>query len=146
MLIYFCTILPELCTSNIRNATKYNDINEDIHQQAVKILKLFESIFEDFRLQQLTAAIGAQKRSKQSLSSLVSESRKTQLLDTLISSRGTLLVVPNTLTDHWEVSEDDCVIRDFPTLCFKIVQLNLTLFRNRFGYMLTFPLVQTNHH
>lgn len=81
----------------------FNDVQSHVHQDAVNVLKQFETIFEEFRQQQLTAAIGAQKRSKQSLSTLVSESRKMQLLDTLLSSRATLLVVPHTLINHWEV-------------------------------------------
>ncbi len=66
----------------------------------------FEECYNDFRLAQLNSAMGKQKRSKLSLGSLISENKRQELLDTLLPSKGTLIVVPSTLMQHWEVSTE----------------------------------------
>lgn len=80
----------------------YYSPQHDVHKNAKYLLNHFENIFEQFRKQQIVAAISAQKRSKLSLGALISESRKIQLLDTLVSSKGTLLIVPHMLAEHWQ--------------------------------------------
>jgi len=86
------------------NALKYYPPENNIHKKAIEILKAFGNMFDDFLNQKMLAAMSvAQKRSKESLSALVAESKRIQLLDNLICSKGTLLVVPSTLVKHWEV-------------------------------------------
>ena len=87
-----------------RNAKLYNKPDTLIYKTAGSILRKFEDYFEDFRGRQLQSAINSSKRSKRSLGTLISQKKRKDLLHTLLPSKGTLLVVPSTLLQHWEVS------------------------------------------
>ena len=90
-----------------QNTMKYYSCEDIIYQRAQYILNESQSLLDKFQQRQLTAAFSvSQKRSKLSLSALVAESRRIQVLDTLIPSMGTLLIVPHTLVSHWKVSKD----------------------------------------
>ena len=82
----------------------YNLPETTIHTTADTMLGHFKEYYEEFRQVQVKSAISTQKRSKLSLGALISENKRQELLDTLLPSRGTLLIVPHTLVQHWEVS------------------------------------------
>jgi Transcription factor involved in chromatin remodeling, contains bromodomain len=98
----------EKFSSDIRriyqNAILYNPPDSIIHEKAQLLKVKMYAIFHEFREKQLMAAIGAAKRSNGTLASLIRQKKQTQLQETLLPSRGTLLVVPHTLVEHWVVS------------------------------------------
>jgi len=85
------------------NAKLYNSKDTLVHDRACFMTARFEIFYEEFRHRQLSSAISSQKRSRLSLGALISESKKEELLRTLLPSKGTLLVVPHNLIDHWLV-------------------------------------------
>jgi SNF2 family DNA or RNA helicase len=84
------------------NAKKFNAPTHYIHQMADYLLNELEVLFAVFKQSQLQAAIAAGKRTRSNLGTLISEKKRMDLHDNLISSSATLLVVPHTLLKHWE--------------------------------------------
>jgi hypothetical protein len=87
-----------------QNAILYNSPDSLVHQKAQLLKEKVHEFFHEFREKQLISAIGAAKRSNGTLGSLIQQKKQNELLDTLLPSRGTLLVVPHTLVEHWVVS------------------------------------------
>ena len=86
----------------------YYDNDSIEYETAEKLAPRSEQLIRQFRLYQLAEAERSLARSKNqaqtSFGALLKLRAKEELLDSLHPSCATLLVVPNTLTQHWEVS------------------------------------------
>jgi len=86
------------------NAIVYNLPETEVHKKANSLLGTLADFLKDFKEKQLKSALSNAKRSNLSLGSLINENKRRELLDSLIPSACTLIVVPPTLGQHWEVS------------------------------------------
>lgn len=86
-----------------RNAMLYNPPDHPVHRAAERLFNRFKAIVEHFKSSQLESAKRAVRKNPDgSLAALLAEKAKEELIDSLLPSLSTLLVVPNTLLHHWE--------------------------------------------
>jgi len=86
-------------------AILYNHPDTKVYKKAESLLGVFTDFLTDFKEHQRKSAIATAKRSNLSLGSLINENKRRELLNSLIPSACTLIVVPTTLVQHWEVSK-----------------------------------------
>eukprot|EP00557_Chaetoceros_sp_GSL56_P009171 CAMPEP_0176494518 /NCGR_PEP_ID=MMETSP0200_2-20121128/10149_1 /TAXON_ID=947934 /ORGANISM="Chaetoceros sp., Strain GSL56" /LENGTH=1522 /DNA_ID=CAMNT_0017892301 /DNA_START=84 /DNA_END=4652 /DNA_ORIENTATION=- len=96
----FESVANDICQI-YQNAISYNPPDSIVHEKAQAMKRKMYAIFHEFRQKQLILATGAAKRSNGILGSLIRQKRQNELMETLLPSRGTLLVVPSTLVQHW---------------------------------------------
>jgi hypothetical protein len=87
-----------------KNAISYNKEGTLIYEKANECIQLFRDQYMNFHDSLFKSAMTLNRNNKSSLGSLIARSKRRELLDSLLSSHGTLLVVPSTLLQHWEVS------------------------------------------
>jgi hypothetical protein len=85
----------------------YNPKGHIVHETAARMKKSFELIVNNFKEQEVQSAIrsysNASSKPNSSVAAFIEQTRKKELQELLVTSSGTLLVVPNTLLSHWEV-------------------------------------------
>ena len=93
-----------LCFSN---AMMYYPPDNVAYQAAERMLKKFEDLLSEFKIQQLADATKSLSRMKKdsnarSLVDAFEAKKREELEEPLVPSSSTLLVVPSSLLDHWE--------------------------------------------
>ena len=93
-----------LCFSN---AMMYYPPDNVAYQAAERMLKKFEDLLSEFKIQQLADATKSLSRMKKdsnarSLVDAFEAKKRKELEEPLVPSSSTLLVVPSSLLDHWE--------------------------------------------
>jgi hypothetical protein len=95
------TIVP------FRNATVYNPPENTMHQAALLLSTNFLTLVEEFKAKQIQAAQKSFARSSakpnSAVAALIEEENRKRVLDSLVPSSGTLIVVPGVLMEHWQV-------------------------------------------
>jgi hypothetical protein len=95
------TIVP------FRNATVYNPPENMVHQAALRLSTNFLTLVEEFKAKQIQAAQKSFARSSakpnSAVAALIEEENRKRVLDSLVPSSGTLIVVPGVLMEHWQV-------------------------------------------
>lgn len=98
----FCSDV-ELCFSN---AMTYNPDTHPIYQAAYRLSEKFKLHVEMFKSNNVRSAkksfSSAVAKPNSSVASILEERSKTKLIDSLVPSSATLLVVPSVLLPHWE--------------------------------------------
>ena len=90
------------------NAIRYNPVNHDVHLAATEMLSSFENLLTLFKYEQVKSAkksfSNATAKPNSSIAAILEKRAKIEHLDSLLTSKATLLVVPGNLLNHWEVS------------------------------------------
>ena len=96
----------KLCFSN---AMMYNPPEHPVHQAAVRLMKKFQVLVDEFRRDQIDIASKSIHRKRgdtgaveRSLVDAFESKKRRELQDPLIPSSSTLLVVPSPLLLHWQ--------------------------------------------
>jgi predicted secreted protein len=132
----------------------YNDPGHPVHEAAATLSRVLAGLVDDFKAEQVQSAEKSFSRScakpNSSVAALLQRRNYEELLSSLKATAATLLVVPNTLLNHWEVrlnaesqrkevrtlthtlsfpasSEASCQ----PGVCHREVTLNIPLHRKR---------------
>jgi hypothetical protein len=94
-----------LCDSN---AMAYNQPGDPIHEEAAGLSRVLAGLVNEFKAKQVQSAKKSFSRSSakpnSSVAALLERRNYEDLLSSLKPTAATLLVVPGTLLDHWEVS------------------------------------------
>jgi hypothetical protein len=88
---------------------------------------VFADLLQYFKEHQRKSATATAKRSNLSLGSLIDQNKRRELLNSLTPSACTLIVVPSTLVQHWEVSRIQMGIKCLLKQIFSIVQSLLSI-------------------
>jgi len=71
------------------------------------LIDVMRNAVEDYKERMLASAkksfSNSRAKPNSALASLIEESKRLAFLKSLVSSRGTLIVIPSVLMDHWEV-------------------------------------------
>ena len=91
------------------NAMTYNPVRHPVHQAAERLLKKFEQLVSEFKEDQINVASKSMYRHRnvkspdeKSLVDAFEAKRQQELLEPLVPSSSTLLVVPAPLVLHWQ--------------------------------------------
>ena len=91
------------------NAIHCNPVNHDLHLAAIELLSSFETLLVLFKNDQVKSAkksfSNATAKPNSSIAAILDNRAKIEHLDSLLTSKATLLVVPGHLLNHWEVSD-----------------------------------------
>ena len=78
-----------------------------MHHAALRLSANFRTLVKEFKAKQLQAAQKSFARSSakpnSAVAALIEEENRKRVLDSLVSSSGTLIVVPGVLLEHWQV-------------------------------------------
>mmetsp|Transcript_39859 Transcript_39859/g.119949 ORF Transcript_39859/g.119949 Transcript_39859/m.119949 type:complete len:108 (-) Transcript_39859:2429-2752(-) len=90
-----------------RNAMLYNPPEHHVHQAANRLSGKFEQLVVAFKEEHVRVAHRAfsnlNANPESSIAAMLAERANEDLLNSLVPSSSTLLIVPNTLLAHWEV-------------------------------------------
>ena len=96
-----------------RNAITFNPAGHMVHEAAVKLSKTFVDIVDQFKAKQVQTAkksfSKASAKPNSSVAALLEKRHSEELLNSLKTTTGNLLVVPGTLLNHWEVRSRQAV-------------------------------------
>jgi hypothetical protein len=102
--IWWCCFVLVLVLD--RNATTFNRPGTKVHDVALSLETNFTQCVEQFRERRVRTAIKTSNRGGDLSDNMGRDIRATTrrfMLDSLKSSQGSLLVVPKTLLQHWQV-------------------------------------------
>jgi hypothetical protein len=81
--------------------------DESSKQLALDLVEISKDLLNDYKARMLVSAkksfSNAVAKPNSTLASLIEESKRINFIKSLIASRGTLIVIPSVLMDHWEV-------------------------------------------
>jgi hypothetical protein len=91
-----------------RNAMTYNDEDDDVHELAEDMLQDFNNLVAELKKKIILTArksfSNSTSRPNSSVAAILERKIRQEYMDSLVSSSATLLVVPETLLNHWVVS------------------------------------------
>jgi hypothetical protein len=124
--------------------------NEKLAQCDVSsLLDIFRTFFHDFKVMQMRSVrksfSNAKSKPNSRVAALVEEEGRQRLLDSLIPSTGTLIVIPSVLLEHWKVRSNSTSFLIFQTpLCLNHLLL-YSWYRHKSSFTLTFVIVQRSY-
>ncbi len=90
-----------------RNVWDYFPPDDKMYMVATRLARLFDELLEEYKAGQLSSARKSFSNTKAKPDSLVAalleKQARLEYINALVPSKSTLLVVPSTLMDHWEV-------------------------------------------
>jgi hypothetical protein len=88
-----------------------------MHQAALRLSTNFLTLVEVFKAKQIQAAQKSFARSSakpnSTVAALIEEENRKRVLDSLVPSSGTLIVVPGVLMEHWQVGRSNSCFECF---------------------------------
>ena len=102
-----CFVADSIPVTN-RNAMRYYPVENCVYETAKDLDANFLEIVSEFKTDQIKSAkksfSNATAKPNSSVAAILERKARRDLISSMIPSAATLLVVPNTLLDHWEVS------------------------------------------